>query len=167
VLQNVLDGIQLVREMGFWLEVVTLVIPGFNDSNEELMDAGRFLASVSPDIPWHVTAFHQDYRMTEPDNTTAETLIRAAEIGLEAGLRYVYAGNLPGQVGEYENTYCPYCRELLIERLGYVILGYHLTDDGHCPRCRAAIAGIWARQDEVRIGRPEDLYYRAPRQVRY
>jgi pyruvate formate lyase activating enzyme len=86
---------------------------------------------------------------------------------LEAGLRYVYAGNLPGQVGEYENTYCPYCRELLIERLGYVILGYHLTDDGHCPRCRAAIAGIWARQDEVRIGRPEDLYYRAPRQVRY
>jgi pyruvate formate lyase activating enzyme len=165
VLQNTLDGIRLVHEMGLWLEVVTLVIPGFNDSTQELMDAARYLASISPDIPWHVTAFHKDYQMTDPDNTTAEHLIRAAEIGLEAGLRYVYAGNLPGEVGEYENTYCPHCRRVLIERFGYVILGYHLTDDGRCPACATAIAGVWPRRDEVRLGRPEDLFFRAPRSV--
>ncbi len=165
VLQNTLDGIRWVHEMGLWLEVVTLVIPGFNDSTQELMDAARYLASISPDIPWHVTAFHKDYQMTDPDNTTAEHLIRAAEIGLEAGLRYVYAGNLPGEVGEYENTYCPHCRQVLIERFGYVILGYHLTDDGRCPACATAIAGVWSRRDEVRLGRPEDLFFRAPRSV--
>jgi pyruvate formate lyase activating enzyme len=163
VLQNTLDGIQLVHEMGLWLEVVTLVIPGFNDSNEELMDAGRFLASISPDIPWHVTAFHQDYKMTDPQNTTAETLIRAAEIGLEAGLRYVYAGNLPGQVGEYEHTFCPYCRQLLIKRFGFVILGYHLTDAGRCPNCKASIAGIWPKQAEVQTGRLDHPFNRTPR----
>ncbi len=165
VLQNVLDGIRLVHEMGFWLEVVTLVVPGFNDSTEELMDAARFLANLSPDIPWHVTAFHKDYKMVDPGNTSARMLIRAAEIGVEAGLHYVYAGNLPGEVGEYENTYCPDCRQLLIERLGFLVLGYHLTDDGHCPRCHAAIAGIWPMRDEVRISSPEDLFYRRPRLV--
>ena len=86
VLNNVLDGIRMVHEMGFWLEIVTLVIPGFNDSTDELFEAARFIRSVSPDIPWHVTAFHQDYHMTEPDNTSAKTLIRAAEIGSEAGM---------------------------------------------------------------------------------
>ena len=167
VLQNVLDGIRMVHEMGFWLEVVTLIVPGFNDSNEELMDAARFLRSVSPDIPWHVTAFHKDYRMTDPDNTTSEMLIRAAEIGQEAGLRYVYAGNLPGQVEQYENTYCPTCSTLLIERLGYVILGYHLTEQGGCPHCGASIPGVWpAEAGEVRVGDPEDLYLRRPRPVR-
>jgi pyruvate formate lyase activating enzyme len=166
VLQKTLDGIRLVHEMGLWLEVVTLVIPGFNDGDDELMDAARFLAGISPDIPWHVTAFHKDYKMTDPDDTTADALIRAAEIGLEAGLRYVYAGNLPGGVGQYEHTYCPRCRRLLIERFGYVILGYHLTDEGHCPRCDTAIPGIWPHRDQVRIGRPEDLFYRVPRPVR-
>jgi pyruvate formate lyase activating enzyme len=165
VLQNVLDGIRLVREMGFWLEVVTLVVPGFNDSTEELMDAARFLANLSPDIPWHVTAFHKNYKLVAPGDTSADMLIRAAEIGVEAGLHYVYAGNLPGEVGEYENTYCSNCRQLLIERLGFLIMGYHLTDDGRCPRCQAAIAGIWPRRDEVRISRPEDLFYRQPRLV--
>jgi pyruvate formate lyase activating enzyme len=166
VLQNTLEGIRLVHEMGLWLEIVTLVIPDFNDSTEELTDAARFIASVSPDIPWHVTAFHQDYKMTDPDNTNARTLIRAAEIGIEAGLRYVYAGNLPGQVGEYENTYCPQCRQLLIERFGYIILDYRLTDEGCCPRCEAQIAGIWPRRDEVRTGSAGDLFTRRPRPVR-
>jgi pyruvate formate lyase activating enzyme len=167
VLNNVLDGLRLVHDMGFWLEVVTLVVPGFNDSTEELMDAARFLALLSPDIPWHVTAFHKDYRMTDPDDTTAAMLVRAAEIGQEAGLRYVYAGNLPGQVEGYENTHCPTCNALLIERLGYVILGYHLTDQGACPRCGTTIPGVWpARAAEVRLGDVEDLYLRRPRPVR-
>jgi len=87
--------------MGFWLEIVTLVIPGFNDCNDELTRLAEFLAGVSPDIPWHVTAFHKDYKMTDPENTTAETLMRAAKIGKTAGLRYVYAGNLPGMVGDW------------------------------------------------------------------
>ena len=142
-LQVVLDSIQRVKEMGFWLEVVTLVIPGFNDSNEELMDAAQYIRSVSPDIPWHVTAFHPDYRMTDTDYTPAATLIRAAEIGQEAGLHYVYAGNLPGYVKNYENTYCPKCNTLLVERYGYRIPQVRVTQEGKCPRCGETIPGIW------------------------
>jgi pyruvate formate lyase activating enzyme len=143
VLQHVLDSIQMVHSMGFWEEIVTLIVPGFNDSTEELMDAAQFIRSVSPDIPWHVTAFHKDYRMTDPEDTTAQTLIRAAEIGQEAGLHYVYAGNLPGQVGPYENTYCPKCNTLLIERYGYQIGQDKLSGRGTCPKCGEAIPGIW------------------------
>src|SRR3970040_1324852 len=166
VLKNVLDGVQMVHALGFWLEIVTLIVPGFNDSDEELMDAARFLASLSPDIPWHVTAFHKDYRMTDPDNTTSEMLIRAAEIGQEAGLRYVYAGNLPGQVEQHENTYCPTCRTCLIERLGYVILAYRLTDMGTCPTCGTRIPGVWPGSGEqVREGTANDLFVRRPRPV--
>jgi pyruvate formate lyase activating enzyme len=166
VLDHVLETIRGAHAAGFWVEVVTLIVPGFNDSTEELMDAARFLVSVSADIPWHVTAFHKDYRMTDPDNTTASTLIRAAEIGQEAGLHYVYAGNLPGQVGPYENTMCPGCGMILIERLGYVILGYHLTSDGGCPRCGIRLPGRWtAHPDEVRLGRASDLFVRVPRRV--
>ena len=144
VLQTVLDSIRLIHAKGFWIEVVTLVIPGFNDSDEELRDIARFLVSVSPDIPWHVTAFHQDYRMTDRENTTARTLIRAAEIGVAAGLRYVYAGNLPGRMGPYENTSCPSCKTLLIERMGYTILKDRLTPTGGtCPSCSSIIPGVW------------------------
>jgi pyruvate formate lyase activating enzyme len=142
-LQIVLDSIKTVKEMGFWLEVVTLVIPGFNDSSEELTDAARYLASISQDIPWHVTAFHPDYRMTDTDYTSASTLLRAAEIGQQAGLRYVYAGNLPGHVKNYENTYCPNCATLVIERHGYRIPQVRLTAEGKCPQCGATIPGIW------------------------
>jgi pyruvate formate lyase activating enzyme len=142
-LKNVLDTIGMVAEMGFWVEVVTLVVPGWNDSDQELREAARFLASISPAIPWHVTAFHKDYKMTGPDNTSAETLMRAAETGREAGLRYVYAGNLPGGVGRLENTYCHNCRELLIERHGYRIARYRLEPGGHCPSCSALIPGVW------------------------
>ncbi len=143
-LQTVLDSIKRVKEMGFWLEVVTLVIPGFNDSNEELMDAAQYIRSVSQDIPWHVTAFHPDYQMTDAGYTPASTLIRAAEIGQEAGLHYVYAGNLPGSVKNYENTYCPTCSALLVERHGYHIPQVRLTKDGRCSRCGESIPGIWA-----------------------
>jgi pyruvate formate lyase activating enzyme len=165
-LQHILDGIRLVHGMGFWLEIVTLVIPGFNDSDDELRDAAQFIRSLSPDIPWHVTAFHKDYKMQDPDNTGARTLLRAAEIGRREGLRYVYAGNLPGQVGDYEHTYCPSCHALLIERLGYVILDYQLTDDGKCPRCNTSIPGIWPKSKaEVRTGTIADLFFRVPRRV--
>ncbi len=142
-LQNTLDGIKRARDLGLWVEVVTLVVPGFNDSNEELWEAARFLVGLSPDIPWHVTAFHKDYRMTSPDNTNPQALIRAAEIGREAGLRYVYAGNLPGHVGEYESTHCPKCGYQLVRRSGYFIERYRITEEGKCPKCGEKIAGLW------------------------
>jgi len=136
--------VKMVHERGFWEEIVTLVIPGFNDSQDELKRAADFIASVSPDIPWHVTAFHQDYHMQDKSNTTAEQLIRACEIGRSAGLRYVYAGNLPGRVGRWENTYCPDCDELLVERYGYIIRAMKVTADGSCPACATTIPGVWS-----------------------
>lgn len=154
VLQNVLDGIRLAHQMGLWVEVVTLVIPGFNDSTDELMDAARYIKSISADIPWHVTAFHPDYKMTETPATPANTILRAAEIGLEAGLNFVYAGNLVGRVKEYENTYCPNCHTTLIERYGFTILSYGITAEGTCPKCGTKIPGIWTDDPRgVRAGR--------------
>jgi pyruvate formate lyase activating enzyme len=167
VLDHVLDGVRMVHELGFWQEIVTLVVPGFNDSEDELRDAARFIKSVSPDIPWHVTAFHQDYHMRDKENTNAARLIRAAEIGYEEGLNYVYAGNLPGRVADFENTYCPQCHEALIERFGYVVTGYHLTAEGKCPRCGTVIPGIWPQDPAgVRLGTELDLYFRQPRALR-
>jgi pyruvate formate lyase activating enzyme len=141
-LERVLWTIRALHDQGFWLEIVTLVIPGFNDSDEELSEIARFLASVSPDIPWHVTAFHKDYKMTDPADTDVRTLLRAAEIGAREGLRYVYAGNLPGGVGRWENTYCPGCGALLIERYGYRILQQRIPG-GVCPECAREIPGFW------------------------
>jgi pyruvate formate lyase activating enzyme len=150
-LQPILDTIRRLYEMGFWLEIVTLVIPGFNDSDDELNRLTAFVASVSPDIPWHATAFHKDYKMTDPDNTSVETLMRAAEIGRKSGLRYIYVGNLPGEIGDLENTRCPNCQQLLIERYGYLIMGYHLTSNGCCPSCGTRIPGRWAREFQGQI----------------
>jgi pyruvate formate lyase activating enzyme len=142
-LQPILDTIRRLHAMGIWVEVVTLLIPGFNDSDEELNRLTEFLAGVSADIPWHATAFHGDYKMSDTANTTPEMLLRAAEIGKRAGLRYVYAGNIPGNVGELENTRCAECRELLIERYGYHIARYRLTSEGRCPGCGKAVPGRW------------------------
>jgi pyruvate formate lyase activating enzyme len=144
VVGNILDTVRMVHERGFWEEIVTLIIPGFNDSEDELKRAADFIAAVSADIPWHVTAFHQDYRMTENANTTAEQLMRACEIGRAAGLRYIYAGNLPGRVGRWENTYCPSCDELLVERYGYQIRQMKVTSSGKCPSCGKNIPGVWS-----------------------
>jgi pyruvate formate lyase activating enzyme len=115
------------------------------------MDAARYISSVSPDIPWHVTAFHPDYkRWPRPLH---KSLLRAAEIGQEAGLNYVYAGNIPGRVGEYEHTFCPKCRTPLVERYSYVIHKYHLTSRGCCPKCGTAVAGVWTDEPgEVNLG---------------
>ena len=143
VLQHVLDAIRMVHERGFWLEVVTLIVPGFNDDEKQLRAAADYIASVSPDIPWHVTAFHQDYRMTDSANTTVQDLMQACEIGARAGLRFIYAGNLPGRVGRWEHTWCPDCGHLLVERSGYRILQQHVGPDGNCPTCGRRIPGIW------------------------
>jgi pyruvate formate lyase activating enzyme len=145
-LQPILDTIRHLHAMGVWVEIVTLLVPGFNDSNDELKRLTAFIAGVSPDIPWHVTAFHKDYKMRDPENTSAEDLLRAAEIGKEAGLYYVYAGNLPGSAGDLENTYCPDCGTLLIRRFGYLIQKYNLTQEGCCSSCKKNIPGKWAKE---------------------
>src|SRR2546428_3344735 len=140
-LDPILDTIRRLHGMDFWLEIVTLLIPGFNSSRDELTRLTAFVASVSPDIPWHVTAFHGDYKMTDPENTTAEMLLDAADIGRANGLRYVYAGNLPGAVGDLEETRCASCGGTLIARYGYHIREYRLTKDGRCPSCAAPVPG--------------------------
>jgi pyruvate formate lyase activating enzyme len=150
-LEPILYTIRRLHEMGIWLELVTLLIPGFNDSAGELERMTAFVAEVSPDIPWHVTAFHKDYRMSDPENTTPDMLVRAARIGQRNGLRYVYAGNLPGQVGDLENTRCHQCRALLVERYGYYIQDYRLTPDGACPDCGTSIPGRWAPRFDGQI----------------
>jgi pyruvate formate lyase activating enzyme len=143
-LERVLATIRSLHAKGFWVEIVTLVVPGFNDSPEELRDIARFLVAVSPDIPWHVTAFHPDYKMEDRPSTSVQSLLRAAETGAAEGLNFVYAGNLPGSVRNFESTYCPGCRALLVERIGYRILRNRMDASGRCPECRRAIPGVWA-----------------------
>ena len=147
----ILDTIRRLHAMQFWVEIVTLLIPGFNDSRDELSRLTAFLADVSPDIPWHVTAFHRDYKMTDPPNTTADMLMTAAAIGRANGLRHIYAGNLPGEVGDLEDTRCSACHELLVGRYGYYIREYHVTPDGRCPSCRQAVPGRWSAQFDGQI----------------
>jgi pyruvate formate lyase activating enzyme len=150
----ILESIRRIHQMGFWLEVVTLVIPGFNDSDEELRKMAEFLAAISPDIPWHVTAFHQDYKMQGPRNTPPETLMRAAAIGRAAGLRFVYAGNLPGETGRLEDTLCPACGMAVVERRGFRVLRNRLSGAGACPGCGAKIPGRWTRETHKSAGLP-------------
>jgi pyruvate formate lyase activating enzyme len=142
-IEPILSTIRALQGMGIWMEIVTLLIPGFNDSPDEIERLTAFIADVSPDIPWHVTAFHKDYRMNDPENTTPEMLMTAAATGVRNGLRYVYAGNLPGRVGDLEHTRCHSCRALLVERFGYFIQDYRLTPDGACPDCGTTIPGRW------------------------
>jgi pyruvate formate lyase activating enzyme len=149
----ILDSIRRIHQMGLWVEIVTLLIPGFNDDPGELRRLTEFLVGVSPDIPWHVTAFHGDYKMQNDvaRDTNSEDLLRAVEIGRQSGLRYIYAGNLPGMVGHWEDTRCPECNETLIERYGYLIKDYRLTPDGRCPQCATAIPGRWSTRFEGQI----------------
>ena len=143
ILQRVLDTILSLHRRKIWVEIVTLVIPGMNDSAEELTDIAQFIHSVSLDIPWHVTAYHEDYTMkTEKEYTPASALLRAAEIGLDQGLHFVYAGNLPGQTRNLENTYCSSCGELLIERYGFSILSNRMQN-GACLKCGTPVPGRW------------------------
>ncbi|MFC1595317.1 AmmeMemoRadiSam system radical SAM enzyme [Gemmatimonadota bacterium] len=141
-LEPVLETIRALVKMEKWVEIVTLLIPGVNDSDGELSDIASFIAGVSVDIPWHVTAYRPEYRMVEPGPTPVSTLLRAAEVGRSRGLRYVYAGNIPGRVGNSEHTLCPSCGKVLIERHGFTIRANHLNGN-RCPVCDAVIAGRW------------------------
>jgi pyruvate formate lyase activating enzyme len=136
----VLDSIRAIHGLGLWMEIVTLVVPGFNDSDQELREIVGFIAGVSRDIPWHVTAFHPDYRMTAPPPTSPHSLSRAAAIASEAGLRYVYTGNVAGGL---EDTRCPACGELLVVRRGYRVRECRLAGEGRCPGCGRLIPGRW------------------------
>ena len=139
-LQPVLDSIRLMHELGVWVEVTTLIIPGWNDTEAELREIARFIKDVSTAIPWHVTAFHPTYKMLDRPPTPVEILRKARQIGLEEGLKYVYEGNVPGEGGE--NTYCPKCGELVIARFGFSITDNRLVD-GKCPKCNEPIDGVW------------------------
>jgi len=138
-LRHVLDTIRLYHELGIWLEITTLIIPGHNDSREELIQIAGFIASIDRDIPWHVTQFHPTYKLMDRPRTPVETLRMARRIGREAGLRYVYEGNVPGEGGE--NTNCPECGQLLVDRFGYIISKYHIVD-GKCEYCKTKISGV-------------------------
>jgi len=139
-LQPVLDAIRTYHQSGVWIEITTLIIPGLNDSPDELKQAADFIVSVGEDIPWHVSAFYPAYRMTDRPPTPVAALLAAREIGLAAGLRYVYTGNIPGHGGE--DTNCPMCNALLIQRRGYSIAANTLRN-GLCPACSAPCAGIF------------------------
>ncbi|MCX6553113.1 MAG: AmmeMemoRadiSam system radical SAM enzyme [Acidobacteria bacterium] len=149
-LEPVLDTIRRVHAMGIWMEIVTLLVPGLNDAPHELERLTAFIAGVSPDIPWHVTAFHADYRMQDRRGTAPHMLLAAAAIGRAAGLRFVYAGNAAGRVGGLENTTCPTCQALLVERVAYRIGPCRVTPDGRCPSCRTVIPGRWTAQSGPR-----------------
>jgi pyruvate formate lyase activating enzyme len=165
-LDSVLKTVEMLHQKGFWLEIVTLFVPGFNDSEDEMRQIAKFLAGISRDIPWHCTAFHPDYKMSDRDYTSVRSIIRACEIGKEEGLHYCYAGNVPRSVGDWENTRCPNCDELLIERNGFEVQNYYLTDDGKCPKCATAIPGRWnAAKTRAALGRFDSLD-RIPHAVR-
>lgn len=140
-LSGVLATLRDYRRLGIWLEITTLVIPGWNDGDEELAAIARFIAEeLGPRVPWHVTAFYPTYKMLDHPPTPTATLRRARQIGLEAGLKHVYVGNVPDATGE--NTYCPTCGELLIERHGFRLGGIQL-EHGACGKCRTPLAGVW------------------------
>jgi len=136
----VLDTITLMKELGVWVEVTTLVIPGWNDSDSELQEIARFIKGVDPEMPWHVTRFHPTFKMTDRGATPVSTLHRARQIGLAEGLKYVFVGNIPGEDGE--NTICPQCGETVLERMGFTMVSQNLAG-GKCGNCGQAIAGVF------------------------
>jgi pyruvate formate lyase activating enzyme len=139
-LEAVERNIKLFWDSGVWVEVTTLIIPGYNDSEEQLRGLAEFLASVSTDLPWHVTAFYPMYKMKDVPPTRAEALRKGVRIGHDAGLKHVYAGNIPG---EDENSKCPVCGEMLVERLGFNVMKKSVVE-GRCPKCGTAIRGVWS-----------------------
>ena len=138
-LEPVLESLKLMKKLGIWVEVTTLIIPTMNDSDEELRQIAEFILSLGTETPWHISAFHPTYKLNRLPRTPVETLHKARKIGLDAGLRYVYCGNVPGDEGE--NTYCYNCEKTLIKRLGYRILKYQIKE-AKCSYCGTEIDGI-------------------------
>ncbi|OGW36378.1 MAG: AmmeMemoRadiSam system radical SAM enzyme [Nitrospirae bacterium RBG_13_39_12] len=136
------ETIMLMKELGVWVEVTTLIIPDYNDSEKDLKDIAEFIKSVDPSIPWHVSQFYPTYKLTDKPRTPLKTLRRAMEIGVETGLKYIYEGNVPGEGGE--NTYCPHCKELIIKRYGFNIIENKIKD-GKCSKCGVEIEGVWKK----------------------
>jgi pyruvate formate lyase activating enzyme len=139
-LQPVLDSIRLYKSLGVWIEITTLIIPTLNDSEEELRKIAHFIKEVGEDTPWHITQFHPMYKLPDLPRTPVSTLRKARQIGLEAGLRYVYEGNVPGETGE--NTYCPNCGKPLIRRFGYSIQENKIKNSA-CTYCGTKIDGLY------------------------
>jgi len=140
-LAPVLDSIVEMRRLGIWVEATTLIIPGYNNSPEELRDIARWISKTDKKIPWHISAFYPTYKLLDAPPTRSEDLVRAREIGLAEGLRYVYTGNIPGLRGE--STYCFNCGRALIDRVGFTVGDVHIKDS-KCPDCAAVIDGVWS-----------------------
>ncbi len=138
-LDGVLETIRALKNAGIWVEITTLIVPGLNDNELQLRGCAEFIASVDRAIPWHVSRYHPDYRYHSAPATPIATLQRARRIGIEAGLYYVYTGNIPGDEGEH--TFCYNCGKLLIQRFGFSLLQYNIKD-AHCPQCKVAIHGL-------------------------
>jgi pyruvate formate lyase activating enzyme len=138
-LEGVLHSLRVMKELGVWVEVTTLIIPGLNDSEEELRDLAGFIVSLGKEVPWHISRFHPMYRMLDRSPTSVKILERARKIGMDAGLRYVYTGNVSGDPGE--DTFCPHCGQLLVDRLGFQILKYQIREK-KCSRCGTEIDGV-------------------------
>lgn len=142
-LKPVLDTIEYAHQKGIWIETTTLLIPGLNDSDEEIRAIAEYQAALDPSMPWHISAFHPMYKMLDRPRTPASTLVRAYNIGKEAGLKYVYVGNIDDE--DRESTYCPGCGKMVIDRQGYIgqYVTNHLDKEGNCPYCKTHIAGVW------------------------
>ncbi|MFH0970988.1 MAG: AmmeMemoRadiSam system radical SAM enzyme [Candidatus Micrarchaeota archaeon] len=135
------DSIEYAKKKGIWVEVTTLLIPGWNDNEKELKAAANWLAFVDPEMPWHVTAYHPDYHFKDAPSTPKELLVKAREIGMNAGLKHIYCGNIRN-AREYETTYCPKCNKALIVRDGYFIAENNMQE-GKCCKCSYKLKGIW------------------------
>ncbi|HZL38518.1 MAG TPA: AmmeMemoRadiSam system radical SAM enzyme [Tepidisphaeraceae bacterium] len=158
VMENVTDTIRMLKQRGFWVEIVTLVVPGFSDDADDLKRMAEFLAGVDPLMPWHMTAFHPDYKMTDGyRSTTIDDLMKIVEFGKQAGLKYLYPGNLPGQVGEWENTRCHHCNSTLIRRHGFLVTENRVQEGGLCPDCQKPLPGIWGKSSGHGDGRVRPL----------
>jgi len=141
--EPVLKTLKLMKKLGIWLEITTLIIPTLNDSDEELKEIAAFILALGEETPWHLSRFYPTHKSKKLPPTSLETIHRGREIGLKAGLRYVYAGNVPGD--KAENTYCNHCGKLLIRRCGYQIKESNLEED-RCKYCRVKIDGVKMRR---------------------
>ena len=138
-LDETLAAIRSYHRLGIWIEITTLVIPGLNDTPDELSGIAQFIHDLNPDIPWHISRFHPDYKMSDRNITPTQTLLHAQKIGHDVGLNYIYVGNVR-DLGE--TTHCPQCAAVILQRKGFAIIDNQLTT-GHCSRCHSPIAGLW------------------------